>query len=91
MASLRAGLRIVARMDTTPGGRDLTQMIRQVNRLVFESSASNRYATFFFAELDPRTRLLTFVNAGHNPPLLLRGSIMRLSAIPGANEVSSNC
>jgi sigma-B regulation protein RsbU (phosphoserine phosphatase) len=74
MASLRAGLRIVARMDTTPAGRDLTQMMRQVNRLVFESSASNRYATFFFGELDPQTRLLTFVNAGHNPPLLLRGS-----------------
>ena len=73
MASLRASLRSLARMDTAPGDRDLTRLMRQVNQLVYESSAANRYATFFFAELDPRTRVLTYVNAGHNPPFVLRG------------------
>ncbi len=44
----------------------------KVNRLVYEASASNRYATFFFAAYDPAARRLDCVNAGHNPPVLLR-------------------
>jgi phosphoserine phosphatase RsbU/P len=70
MASLRASLRSAAQLQ--PG--DLGALMRHVNRLVYESSTANRYATFFYAEIDPRTRLLTYVNAGHNPPIVLRGS-----------------
>jgi phosphoserine phosphatase RsbU/P len=55
--------------------------MRHVNRLVYESSATNRYATFFYAELDPQSRVLTYVNAGHNPPVILRGTqIIHLEA-----------
>lgn len=68
MASLRASLRSAAQLQ--PG--DLGLLMRHVNRLVYESSTSNRYATFFYAEYDPHSRLLTYVNAGHNPPLVLR-------------------
>jgi phosphoserine phosphatase RsbU/P len=32
------------------------------------------YRTFFYAEYDPFTHLFTFVNAGHNPPYILRGT-----------------
>jgi len=32
----------------------------------------NRYATFFYAQYEPATRALAYVNAGHNPPMLLR-------------------
>jgi phosphoserine phosphatase RsbU/P len=31
-----------------------------------------RYATLFYAEYDPATRCLAYVNAGHNPPIVLR-------------------
>ena len=48
-------------------------MMSDLNGLVYESSASNRYATFFYAEYDPATRRLDYVNAGHNPPVVLRG------------------
>jgi phosphoserine phosphatase RsbU/P len=68
MASLRASLRGV----TLDNPRDFANLMDKVNRLVFESSASNRYATFFFAAFDPITRGLECVNAGHNPPILLR-------------------
>jgi sigma-B regulation protein RsbU (phosphoserine phosphatase) len=37
---------------------------------VYETSSDNRYATFFYAQYDPETRRLTYVNAGHNPPML---------------------
>lgn len=70
MASLRASLRSAALLQ--PG--DLATLMRHVNRLVYESSTSNRYATFFYAEYDPQSRLLTYVNAGHNPPIILRGN-----------------
>jgi sigma-B regulation protein RsbU (phosphoserine phosphatase) len=70
MASLRASLRSAAQLQ--PG--DLGTLMRHVNRIVYESSTSNRYATFFYAEYDPSTRILSYVNAGHNPPLVLRGA-----------------
>lgn len=77
MASLRASLRGV----TLDNPRDFAKLMHKVNRLVYEASASNRYATFFFAAYDPRTRRLECVNAGHNPPVLLRGDqVIRLEA-----------
>ncbi len=47
-------------------------MIQHINRLVYEASAANRYATFFYCEYNPNQRVLRYVNAGHNPPILLR-------------------
>ena len=77
MASLRASLRSAALLQ--PG--DLATLMRHVNRLVYESSTTNRYATFFYGELDPQSRVLTYVNAGHNPPVILRGDqTIRLEA-----------
>ncbi len=70
MASLRASLRSIASLQQS----DLAGLIRHVNSLVYESSTTNRYATFFYAEYDPGTGLLAFVNAGHNPPYILRGT-----------------
>jgi phosphoserine phosphatase RsbU/P len=68
MASLRASLRGV----TLDNPREFAKLMDKVNRLVYEASASNRYATFFFAAYDPKTRQLDCVNAGHNAPLVLR-------------------
>jgi sigma-B regulation protein RsbU (phosphoserine phosphatase) len=71
MASLRASLRSIASLRQG----DLAALIARVNNLVYESSTTNRYATFFYAEFDPATRLLIYVNAGHNPPYILRGAL----------------
>lgn len=68
MASLRASLRGM----TLDAPHDLATMMERVNRLVYEASATNRYATFFFATYNAATRELVYVNAGHNPPLLIR-------------------
>jgi sigma-B regulation protein RsbU (phosphoserine phosphatase) len=68
MASLRASLRGV----TLDNPRDFAKLMDKVNRLVFEASADNRYATFFFGALHPVTHVLECVNAGHNAPLILR-------------------
>jgi sigma-B regulation protein RsbU (phosphoserine phosphatase) len=68
MASLRASLRGVA-LDNP---RNFARLMDKVNRLVYEASADNRYATFFFGAYDATTRVLECVNAGHNAPLVLR-------------------
>jgi sigma-B regulation protein RsbU (phosphoserine phosphatase) len=70
MASLRASLRSVAALQQT----DLAALLSRVNHVVYESSTTNRYATFFYAEYDPINHLLSYVNAGHNPPYILRGT-----------------
>jgi phosphoserine phosphatase RsbU/P len=51
---------------------DLAEAAARINRTVFENTPPGKYITFFFARLDPLTGRLLFVNAGHNPPLLLR-------------------
>jgi sigma-B regulation protein RsbU (phosphoserine phosphatase) len=81
MASLRASLRGMTRTS----GDDLAAVLRDINQLVYEASANNRYATFFYAQFDPQQRLLSYVNAGHNAPVLLRRSasnhqVLRLEA-----------
>jgi phosphoserine phosphatase RsbU/P len=66
MASLQASLR----SEATRAPDDLAGMMSSVNRLVYDVSSSNRYATFFYAQYDATSRRLTYVNAGHNAPML---------------------
>jgi phosphoserine phosphatase RsbU/P len=68
MATLQAGLR---GQTIKPSGGP-AEMIQLINRLVYEGSASNRYATFFYGEYDPQSRKLLYVNAGHNSPIVYR-------------------
>jgi sigma-B regulation protein RsbU (phosphoserine phosphatase) len=69
MASLGASLRGQASVV-----QDMTELIKRVSNLVHGASSANRYATFFYAEYGPRNRQLLYVNAGHNPPFVLRQS-----------------
>jgi sigma-B regulation protein RsbU (phosphoserine phosphatase) len=85
MATLRAFLRGQTIQHTTGGQADLTAVMANLNALVFESSAPNRYATFFYGEFDAASGVLTYVNGGHNPPMLFRQSshgvdVVRLDA-----------
>jgi len=66
MASLQASLRGEATRMT----EDLAALVSNVNRLVYEASSANRYATFFYGQYNPASRQLAYVNAGHNPPML---------------------
>jgi sigma-B regulation protein RsbU (phosphoserine phosphatase) len=68
MASLQASLRGQAPHYKN----DLAELMKRVNALVYEASTSNRYATFFYGRYTPENRMFMYVNAGHNPPFLLR-------------------
>lgn len=77
-ALLMAGLQAALRGQALVGSRDLARLMTNINKLVFESSPANRYATFFYGEY--RDGVLAYVNAGHNAPMLLRqdGRLERL-------------
>ncbi|PYQ87979.1 MAG: hypothetical protein DMG03_04405 [Acidobacteria bacterium] len=76
-ALLMATLRAYVRGQIIHHQTDLTTVMGNLNKLVYESSAANRYATFFYAEFDAGSRVLNYVNAGHNPPMVFRQSAGR--------------
>jgi phosphoserine phosphatase RsbU/P len=81
MASLQASLRA----EVSREADDLGATIENVNRLLYQATTQNRYATFFYAQYDPASRKLTYVNGGHNAPMLFKnshsgGDVMRLQA-----------
>jgi serine phosphatase RsbU (regulator of sigma subunit) len=51
---------------------DLARASRLISRAVFDNVPASRYATAFLARLDPPTGRLRFVNAGHQPALIVR-------------------
>jgi sigma-B regulation protein RsbU (phosphoserine phosphatase) len=67
MASLEASLRALASVVDDPA-----ELMGRVNSLVCQASAANCYVTLFYAQYDPANRRLSYVNAGHNPPIVLR-------------------
>jgi sigma-B regulation protein RsbU (phosphoserine phosphatase) len=70
MASLQASLRA----DAMRAGNDIAGLITRVNQMLYDASTEDRYATLFYAQYDPATRRLSYVNAGHCPPILLRSA-----------------
>ena len=68
MASLQASLRA----DAMRAGNDIASLITRVNAMLYDASTEDRYATLFYAQFDPATHRLSYVNAGHCPPILLR-------------------
>jgi sigma-B regulation protein RsbU (phosphoserine phosphatase) len=61
-------------------GNDGAAVLGAVNREVHATSLPDRYATLFYGVFDKATRELQYVNAGHNPPMLIRRdrSVVRL-------------
>jgi len=59
---------------------EAAELISRLNVQVCRQSPGNRFITLFYSVLDLPTGELTYVNAGHTPPLLLRadGAIERL-------------
>ncbi len=78
MATFQASLRTLAVTQSS-----LSDLIASVNRYACTNSQGGlRFTTAFLAELDPVTRTLNYINAGHNQPMLCRksGMLERLDA-----------
>jgi sigma-B regulation protein RsbU (phosphoserine phosphatase) len=66
MASLRGALH-----EKFPATYDLSDLTAKLNEFVYTSSDSHCFISFFLAVVDRRSHELSYVNAGHNPPLLV--------------------
>ncbi len=81
MASLRASLHSEIHNEHL-----LNEMAAKLNNFVHKSSAINSFITFCFCDLNHKTGEINYINAGHNPPIILdsRGTVHRL-------EISGLC
>jgi sigma-B regulation protein RsbU (phosphoserine phosphatase) len=68
MANLQATIRALV-----PLGLPLGELTGRVNDLLCENTGGNKFVTFFWGTIDHSVRSLTYVNAGHNYPYVVRG------------------
>jgi phosphoserine phosphatase RsbU/P len=78
IANVQSSLRTAALFT----GDDLATLFKIVNHQAYTSSSEDRYATLFYGVFDGSSRILRYVNAGHNPPVVMRrdGSMHCLEA-----------
>ncbi len=81
MATLRAGL--LSELTSARGREEdeqidmmneLIDMAMTLNSLLYVSGTEEKYATFFYTHLNPETDILTTLNCGHNPPLIVKNN-----------------
>ena len=77
MCSLHANLR--AQVQTHAA---VPEIIAAVNGYIYENTPPDKFATLFYGVLDPQNHLLSYTNAGHNPPIFVRsdGTLEALEA-----------
>src|SRR5579864_251884 len=68
MANLQGSIHVAG-----SGHRNLPGLLSSVNDHLYKYTDPDRYATLFYGCYDDETRILSYVNCGHSPPLLLRG------------------
>jgi sigma-B regulation protein RsbU (phosphoserine phosphatase) len=68
MANLQAAVRALAPSIADPGA-----LCRKLNELLCDSVAPGKFATLFYGVIDNGTLTMRFENAGHCPPIILRG------------------
>lgn len=69
MSNFQAALRTLLRSSS-----DLKMIVEQLNYTLFENTKGERFITFFLGYYNYKGRKLTYVNAGHNPPVLCWGN-----------------
>ena len=69
MANFQASLRAWATVES-----DLGTVVQRLNTIVIRNTKGERFITLFLAKYNEKTRKLTYVNAGHNPPIIFNGT-----------------
>ncbi len=67
MANFQASLRALVSLDTP-----LSVLIKKLNEIVYNSTKGDRFITLFLGVYNDKTRIVKYINAGHNCPLVLQ-------------------
>lgn len=67
MANLQSVLHILQPFDI-----GMVEATAQINSLIYQNTPSDKFISFFWAYYNHATRVIRYVNAGHNPTILLR-------------------
>ncbi len=75
MANIQAFLQVICRQDL-----NIVESTALINDLISANTSDGRFITFFWAAINNEEKKMTYVNAGHNHPLLIRnGEIKKLN------------
>ena len=69
MSSIHAAVRAHTRTRLSA-----SEIVSEINQYMYDNTPANRFVTLFYSELDQRSHQLTYINCGHNAPLLVRAS-----------------
>jgi sigma-B regulation protein RsbU (phosphoserine phosphatase) len=70
MASLQSSLRGEAAPEVSPAS-----LISSLNRVIYKQTSAVAFVTIFYGVIDFEARTITYCNAGHSPPLILRADL----------------
>lgn len=73
MANFQANLRVLINVSDS-----IEELVERCNEKVIESANYERFITFFIAIFDPNRETLTYINSGHQPPLLIQNRNSKL-------------
>jgi sigma-B regulation protein RsbU (phosphoserine phosphatase) len=81
MSNFQASLRALFTADAS-----LEELVRKLNTLVVSNSAGERFITLFIARYNTETKVLEYINAAHNPPVIINtrtgsSSVLRQSCV----------
>ena len=65
MSNLHAGLHTLVQSKA-----DIKTIVGRLNDLIYANTNFDKFITFFYAEIDPGSKIIRYVNAGHNPPYI---------------------
>ena len=85
-ALLMASIQSIMRTQLADGNAAITpaNTVACLNRLLYANTSPEKYATFFFGLYNDQTRKLTYTNAGHLPPLIIRGDEREFLEVTGS-------
>ena len=77
MANLQAAIRLGIHLSDKLG-----DFVARINDLIYNNTSESEFITFFMAIWDSRTKVIYYVNAGHNPPVLIdnKNKVTKLDA-----------
>jgi sigma-B regulation protein RsbU (phosphoserine phosphatase) len=81
MATVQASFR--SSIQNCPPGVSTARLVTDLNQQLYNNTAPEKFATFFFGIYDEPSGVLHYTNAGHLPPILLRGNDAQLLEVDG--------